>query len=82
LTSTMRMLRTIRGISLNALGAQLGYTKGSLSSLERFPHTAGPKARKSLQRFWGLDWALLSAPITGDVVASALVNSLTKAQTK
>jgi hypothetical protein len=71
------MLRVIRGESLDAIGARLGFKKSTLSTAERFGDSAaGPKLRRALEREFGLTWSTLSAPITGDVVSAAIVKSL------
>lgn len=75
----LKLLIDVTGVSLDSLGSQLGYRKGTLSSASRFPETAaGPKLRKALCRHFGLPWSVLATPCSRDKIAAALVAAISK----
>jgi hypothetical protein len=77
LTATvLRTLRTLRGESLDLIGAELGFKKSTLSTCERFPDTAGPKLRRALERRYSLPWRSLSKEIDGTALAAAIAAQL------
>jgi hypothetical protein len=74
----MRVLRRLKNESLDRLGASIGgVEKSTLSSVERYPNQAGPRLRKRLEKHYDCPWSILSSEVTGDVVATALLKTLT-----
>lgn len=72
----MRMLRALRGDSLDYVGETLGYKKSTLSTVERYPEQAGKKLRRALSDYYGCTWVQLCKPVEGSAVAAALCKSL------
>jgi hypothetical protein len=77
-TTVLRILRQIRGESLDAIGSKLGFQKSTLSTAERYPESAGPRLRKSLERHYDAQWKVLAASLTRETLSSALLKTLTK----
>lgn len=74
----MRLIRQLRGETLEEIGASLNFRKSTLSSAERFPSEAGPRLRKALECHYGVSYAVLQKPISGSAIADSIISEAIK----
>jgi hypothetical protein len=75
----MRVLRRMRGETLEQIGAALGFRKSALSSAERLPNAAASlRMKRALALHYGAPWELLAASVDGEILADSIIQTLTK----
>jgi chromosome condensin MukBEF complex kleisin-like MukF subunit len=74
----IRLLLAVTGTSLDEVASQLKYRRASISTASRYPETAGPRLRRSLERYFEVPWSVLAAPCDRKQAATALLHSLSK----
>lgn len=76
--SGMRLLRILRGQTLQDCAKATGLVRGHLSSIERDVSNAGRKAQRALSEFHRAPWAVLAKAIDASAIADSIVSQLTK----
>jgi len=74
-----RLLRLLRGFTLEEVANECNLVRGHLSSIERNVDHAGRKAQDSLSRFYQAPWrAILAREFDTSAIADAIISQATK----
>lgn len=77
--SGARLLRILRGLTLEEVAKECGLVIGHLSSIERNVDHAGRKAQLSLSRFYKAPWrGVLAREIDASAIADSIISQATK----
>ncbi len=80
--SGLRLLRVLRGQTLQDVAKAVDVQRSHISEVERDPSSAGRKLRQKLVEFHGCPWNLACATIDSSQVADAIVTKAKKGRAK
>lgn len=73
----LKAARVLRGISIDALGEQLGgIRKASLSVSERMPNRTSKRVKRLLERHYGVPFEGLATEIDTTLIAQSLLDAV------
>jgi hypothetical protein len=82
LVTGARLVRLLRGFTLDQVASATGIVRSHLSSIEIDSANAGRKAQRSLAQFHHAPWPFLAKKINASEIADAIVQQSSKTKVK